>query len=664
MRTRAVGFLVGIIAAATLAGLWAAVLRLRAEAANRTVEIALDYDELRSLADVSGLAMPVVLARCRNADVTAVAVSEDTLSDLIARGELLPRRQGDDTLLTASSAATIGRVVGAMGLRGLRPATGRARATSLVRAMPCVVLLGPEGGPAAFPGELASLRALSVGLAPEALAAVRAAGLVPVARIANFPRASAGTMRAVLADLAASGVALVVMAGTETLGFRGRTPEAAEAFRATEVRWGSIEFGKQKGDEALARALGGAYVRVHSISEAEMGSLSPTEAVERFVRAARERNIRLCYVRLITMAGSDPLSENLDYVRAIERQIARRGEMTFGPAILFPPTDVPRWLFGVVALSAAAGLVLGLLRLGALGPGAALPSFLLLTLVCVGAALAPGETGRRLVALLAALVFPSLACMRGDVLGTPLGGPIAKRSGADFRGALAGLITVSAVTSLGVISVVGMLATRPFMLKASQFLGIKAAHGLPMLFIGALAVVGLPPAGRLLRDEWPRMRERIEHLLAEPVRLGFVVLGIVGLVAVVLALARTGNEPGVGVSGIELRFRSLLDALLPVRPRTKEMLIGHPALLVALAFRGRRWWAAPLFVLGVMGQVSLLNTFCHIHTPLLLSVVRALSGLVVGGAIGLAVAWVMQRLGARGSEELRPPRERATAGQG
>jgi peptidoglycan/LPS O-acetylase OafA/YrhL len=95
---------------------------------------------------------------------------------------------------------------------------------------------------------------------------------------------------------------------------------------------------------------------------------------------------------------------------------------------------------------------------------------------------------------------------------------------------------------------------------------------------------------------------------------------------------------------MEMKIRSLLDRTLPVRPRTKEFLIGHPAFVLALAlwFRGRRRWAAPLLVVGVVGQVSMLNTFCHVHTPLYLSLVRVVTGLALGAALGWAAFRVIE----------------------
>src|SRR5262249_50789545 len=128
-------------------------------------------------------------------------------------------------------------------------------------------------------------------------------------------------------------------------------------------------------------------------------------------------------------------------------------------------------------------------------------------------------------------------------------------------------------------------------------------------------------------------------------RVGQLLLALVALAALLLIVARTGNEPGVGVSGVELRFRSVLDRALPVRPRTKEFLVGHPAFILGLALwlRGRRRIAMPLFVVGVIGQVSILNTFCHIHTPLVLSLIRDVSGLVIGAVIGLILFWIIER---------------------
>jgi hypothetical protein len=54
---------------------------------------------------------------------------------------------------------------------------------------------------------------------------------------------------------------------------------------------------------------------------------------------------------------------------------------------------------------------------------------------------------------------------------------------------------------------------------------------------------------------------------------------------------------------------------------------------------------------GIIGQVSLLNTFCHIHTPLMLSLTRDLAGLALGALIGVALfcaaEWLIGVFGTR-----------------
>jgi hypothetical protein len=218
--------------------------------------------------------------------------------------------------------------------------------------------------------------------------------------------------------------------------------------------------------------------------------------------------------------------------------------------------------------------------------------------------------------------------------------------GAAAVGALKGIVVASLITAAGIAQVVGLLSMRTFMLKANQFLGIKAAHAIPILIIGGAAIFGLPRLNGTWRKELLALKERAAAFFGEPMRVGQLLLALTALAVLLMIVARTGNEPGVGVSGVELKFRSLLDRALPVRPRTKEFLLGHPAFIMGLAFwlRGRRKIALPLFVVGVIGQVSILNTFCHIHTPLVLSLIRDLTGLVVGTVIGLALFWILERI--------------------
>ncbi len=149
-------------------------------------------------------------------------------------------------------------------------------------------------------------------------------------------------------------------------------------------------------------------------------------------------------------------------------------------------------------------------------------------------------------------------------------------------------------------------------------MGVKAAHLLPVVALAILYV------GQVAwkSDKWAAQKQRfwtsLRGAASDPVLIWQAVGMLAALVIVGLMVARSGNDSGVGVSSVELRFRSILDKVLYVRPRTKEIFIGYPALLAGIAFalRGRRQWAAPLVVVGSVGLISALNTFCHIHTPI------------------------------------------------
>jgi hypothetical protein len=459
---------------------------------------------------------------------------------------------------------------------------------------------------------------------------------------------------------------MVIFVGDDILGYRGMEKQVANLLRTfgtpalagmppelpTRLAYGEVEFGKQRGESVLTAALRGDYVRVHSIQTSEMGQMDENAIIDRYALAARERNIRFCYVRLLTNAGADAVAQNTEFLRKISRRIDRGSQATaggleFGAARPFERVIVPTLYFALMGLGVGAGLVLMLSQLAPIPGRTALLLLVGCVVICSGLAVT-GQSGRALVALLAGIAFPTIACLRAypraqDAL-VPV--PVLRPAACVFRTLLT-LAAASAITLVGILHVIGLLASREFMVKQSQFLGIKAQHGVPILIIAFVALIGGVGVGH---ESWPRFKARalgrLQQALDEPARYGLLLLGIVALGALVLILARTGNDSGVAVSGTEMKARALLDRILPVRPRTKEFLVGHPAFVLALAWwwRGRRRLAIPCYVVGSIGQVSLLNTFCHIHTPLIASLWRGGLGLIVGALIGALAFLVLERI--------------------
>jgi hypothetical protein len=215
------------------------------------------------------------------------------------------------------------------------------------------------------------------------------------------------------------------------------------------------------------------------------------------------------------------------------------------------------------------------------------------------------------------------------------------------------VLATSGLSALGALLIVGLLADQAYMAAVRRFTGVKVSLLLPLLMVGA--VVLMEPLGKGSPTNWKEAVSRWREALRRPLLWqqagGLLLL----LVVLALLLMRSGNE-AVLVTSWERRFREALERWLWVRPRAKEWLVGHPTMLLAFALAPsrRRGWTPYLLLAGMVGQVSLVNTFCHVHTPLLVSLVRTLHGLwmgtLLGSALWLLVSWWDARRPAPSSE--------------
>jgi hypothetical protein len=650
--------LVGVLASLVALG-----FRYRTEARSRSVALVLDYAQFRTLVGVAGVPVGKAYRQFRDAGITGVALTEDTLADLQTEGSLqvraVPAPGGREYRVETADPAVADRVADYV------PRFARSATERQPQEGDRVVFPGPGGGKIYVPARWDDIRGVPIGLDPLLVKQVRDAGLEPVGRINNPLGLTAESLRWSLKRVKDGGVRILIFAGEEVLGYRGLMEETAQAFREMDLLYGSVEMGKQRGDDFLARKLEDRLVRVHSISGAEMPRLSPEEAVERYVRAAAERNIRLDYVRLPGAVTAQTFEDSLDYVRKLSSGLRAADFTPRHPAPLgqvWEPPMLGRVVAALIGLGIGAGAVVLLagmvplsLRLQALLAAGA-------GLFCAALAFSGTGLGLELVALLAAVVFPTLGFV---LFPQPIGAftehehaLVPKRSDPTVP-ALAEFAAISLVTLAGALMVGGVLSDLSFMVKVRSFEGIKAATVIPLFLVAWMYLTGMSGLYPSWEAERKAMEERLRGFFSEPVRVWHALAFVVGVVALALLVARSGNDPGVGVSASELRFRALLDRILGVRPRTKEFLMGHPALLLALAMATLpRWrpWALPLLLVGAIGQVGMLNSFCHLHSPLALTVLRTLHGLWLGILIGLAAIALWLRFWGRrrgGGEPLR-----------
>jgi len=577
--------------------------RHRVEVSNRAVAPLLEADVVQDLAAVSGTPLEAALKRLQASGLGGVVMQETTVRDQVAAGAIRLEAHSDRIVVEVSQPSP--RIFAAL-TRRFRKAIGiDDRRMEVPGVGPDVLLSTP------------------LGLDEHICEAVKSLGLLIVARHSNPLGADPDYIRLTLDDSHTLGATTFLPMGEQVLGQRTEIESLAETIRGLDMTYATPEFAKIAGDAKAVKLLQDRVIRLHSIQAAEVDKMTPEEVIDRFVKAYRERSIRLLLIRPVSAAALDPVSETADLLRKIKRGIEREGGEIKAPHP-FADSAVPRYVFPILGVA----IVLAVVTI-AWPLFGAMPTWApLLALLGAGAWM---ESARPYLAILAAMAFPIGAYQW-----------LTTRARVHLW---ASILVMSAISLVGGMAVAGMLNGLPYFVKVVQFPAVKLSHFFPIVVIGFLLI---------------RRHFDVRAFAKSPVAWGGLGVGFLALAIIGLMLMRTGNESPAGVSGLELKIRGLLEQFLYARPRTKEFLFGHPALVVGLALYARAiggkdqaWLGASigLLTLSAIGQTSIVNTLCHLHTPLDLSLARIATGLVLGGMLG-GIAWlILDKLLPRGTHE-------------
>ncbi len=624
-----------------LAAVWRCQLRWDAERQDRFVETVLDFEEMRRLAREEGWPLPRMLEEARHQGASSIGLSEDTLATLEAEGRIAVLTYEDVQELSlesfiASPTAQLAEAPGSLWVHSRQE-------DLLDRIEHHLAWKLPIGRVQRLHRHMLLLRKSSqdfrervgVGFSPEYLDMARQAGLGVVIRVFNYPGLEAEALQQIIRNLPDPGsVSALLFAEEEILGNRGALDAAISGIHNRGFRIGWVEFHDQQGMPRLLGRLQGRrpIVRVHSISRRELDELyTVPRAVARYVRAVRDRRLKMLYIRCFFQDKKkfigDLVQFNMAYLGHIVREL---GEWGFA----VPRTDderrqEPRHLVG--ALSSGERLAIGLalllavpLAIGAARdrPPPARDLFLTVAVAGVAWLLLPTDQFTMVTGLVGAVAVPVLGCLwaivrlEGETAAPTLAGMAGQAARFLARLALPGFI--------GGTLIAGLHAEVGYLLHFTQFRGIKVAFLLPLAI---MLVWGLR-----------RFGGGVFTLLARPltVREGFLIVAVLG--ASLLYLLRSGNVTYLKPGEWEDLGRTFLENTLVARPRNKEFLVGYPAAFLFLFFWRRRLREI-LPILGlflVMGQVSVVNTFCHFHSPLNLAYLRGFNGLWLGVLAGLA----------------------------
>lgn len=532
-----------------------ALHRIEVEQANNQVQLVMDFGGLEQLAKLSEMPLYYLLQDINEAGIQYVALPQRTLGEYVYAGREIPEQAGrtwDE-----------------------------------------------------YPAHRLELANMPVGFWPEDINLITHAGLDIVPRLGNPPWPIDRQLAGISTDL-------IIFAGNSVWGYPADLRLTRDWVREKGYNVGLVEFTNQAGIKNIADH--GSFVRVHAITPGEMEILPTDRIISRYLRAARERNMRVMYLRPF-LYTDNAYARTIEMVDRLTTELTAQGYV-LGQALPYESWEVSpllQWIIWSGAWAAA------LLLLSFWVPVTGWIQLILLVTgwgATVGLSFVNLSLAQQAVALLAAIVFPVLAIYLGPKVELPLG----------LR-----YLLVSGLSIIGGILIVGTLATTDYMIKLQEFRGVKLMHLAPVLLVFLYGLYhDLLPVNRIK----PLVNRTLE-ILRWKIALGqLVVLGILLGVAGVYYILRTGNI-GLPILEWEIALREFLEEVLVARPRTKEVFLGHPALFIALAIGTRKWswW----LVIAVIGQLSLVNTFTHIHTPLLITLLRTGYGLLFGGLIGWGV---------------------------
>jgi hypothetical protein len=257
-----------------------------------------------------------------------------------------------------------------------------------------------------------------------------------------------------------------------------------------------------------------------------------------------------------------------------------------------------------------------------------------------------GNAVRQAVALFSAIIFPVLSMTWQIDRWRNM--PIQGRGTLMriLRDGVGGLIITVMLSMVGGMYVAAILGDVRFFLEMEYFRGVKLTFIAPLLLI---TVVYLTRYNLLAteQEDAKGIWQQVVKLLNYPIYIKtLLILALVAISAWVF-VGRSGHTAGVPVPDIELKMRAFLERVMYARPREKEFMIGHPAFFLAVMALYRQWPRVlhyALVVGAIIAQGSLVETFAHIRTPVFMSFVRGIDGMVAGIGMGILAVLAVQVL--------------------
>lgn len=676
MKSRYNPVLVAIIAIGFIVSMLLNYQRYEIEQRNDTVEMAMEYEGLEHLANWEGQPLNDVLTKFKKAGVTTLVVFDTNLEKLNNNGSIVAVT-GEELLKGAALGGDGGKFAPVLNegsivsnavyvtvgssydvltevVEDLYLRYGKER-LSIVNNDPQIIRI--LGNPMVITEEnydtKPGVMQAPLGLSTDEMRRAKAFGFNVIVRPTNYLPNDYDKIKSVFKRIDKSGANVTgyIGCGREVVGYPDYIAYMAYKLKKQNMNFGMVEhftqlqFAPMEGIFPLAEHMDYRVARTYIIDKAEQRKLKMPEALRRWALTDEERNIRINYIKpfMIPQDGKDILELNLDYVSKIAAGVEARG-YKLGTAGVFSKgktTDkfAPYFPERIYFLPLAfAILAAGIMYLSLLVEISKKMQYILLLSVTFVASVTlikfGGVLTRQVLALTAAVVFPVLSmtlivelwesCKKTGV------GVAKIILNATWQLALAVLLSLIGASLLSAV-----LSDSRFFLELDIYRGVKITFILPVLLI---ALWYMKRFNVLSNGQVGNFTRHLRDLFSNAITVKHVVfLSVVAFIAYIF-VGRSGHTSGVPVPALEIKMRFFLEQVMYARPRGKEFMIGHPAFYLAAyaAYKqAPRLWQMFLIVGATIGQGSLVQTFAHMRTPVMMSFIRAVDGYFLGVVLGI-----------------------------
>lgn len=589
--------------------------RMTTEWNNNIYEFVVPYEEVTELAVRTDRDTTEILQRLKNAGVESVSLEPITLEDLSLSGDIVilsPERVREIALFSDDmdldmTYDTQGVYVYVINETNLTSDLNRFFEDKELKT---VSIQGKKT--LYIPGDNREILKKTLSYSKETIDEIKRNDLTFIPRIPDLEEADVNRSIEETLDLRELSGGRVMPSGANVFGIEepNKIKEVAGQLLESDYNVYQIEMFEQKGFETLAYSMDMNVIRMHSIDLNQIDK--HIDAVNRSIRAVKERNIRSLFLRFDKKNPEESLENVEKYLQDVQKQMPK--QFVLGDVKPFDQYSISILNYLVAFLAFISFIMIATEQIfkqriltAVVGAGLAILSvaYLFLEQMMI----------LKAFALLTAVVTPIFA-----ILSVNMGTENSTKTSLLRKYSKAALIAF-----IGIIIIISLLNGNDYLVGINTFKGVKLVYIIPIVFMCLYALYG-----------------NYKLIAKQPILYIHAALAIVIFALVAYYISRTGNSGTA--TDLELTIRQYLEQLLYARPRTKEFLIGFPFFMLALYVYPRQKTIGKLLLIpSVIGFLSLVNTFTHFHIPLYVSFIRSILGLAIGCVIGFMLIYIVKK---------------------